>query len=382
MKVLHVAETIKGGIATYLNDLVPLQQADDAMQVRLLVPVEQRDEVPAIPASSVGYFRRRSRSLGLPALTAALRREVSRDRPDIIHAHSTFAGLITRLLSLTSSSFPPIVYCPHGWAFDRWGSWTSEYVIRAAEVALSSRSAKIVAISWHEYEQAVQIGIAPERLKIVASGLAAADRQAEIAPPTSDGQDRRRKVLFVGRLDRQKGADLLLDAVECLQDAVVLSLIGANVVDRRDKAVARPEHIRELGWKSPGEIDGYIKDCDVVVVPSRWEGFGLVALEAMRMGKPVIASSVGGLKEVVVNGSTGILVPPGDIGELRAAILRPSATELAEMGARGRERFDRNYRIERVHEELRELYAGVLGLQSRTARACLPIGGVAEDRQR
>lgn len=382
MKVLHVAETIKGGIATYLNDLVPLQQADDAMQVRLLVPVEQRDEVPAIPASSVGYFRRRSRSLGLPALTAALRREVSRDRPDIIHAHSTFAGLITRLLSLTSSSFPPIVYCPHGWAFDRWGSWTSEYVIRAAEVALSSRSAKIVAISWHEYEQAVQIGIAPERLKIVASGLAAADRQAEIAPPTSDGQDRRRKVLFVGRLDRQKGADLLLDAVECLQDAVVLSLIGANVVDRRDAVVARPEHIRELGWKSPGEIDGYIKDCDVVVVPSRWEGFGLVALEAMRMGKPVIASSVGGLKEVVVNGSTGILVPPGDIGELRAAILRPSATELAEMGARGRERFDRNYRIERVHEELRELYAGVLGLQSRTARACLPIGGVAEDRQR
>lgn len=382
MKVLHVAETIKGGIATYLNDLVPLQQADDTMQVRLLVPLEQRDEVPAIPASSVGYFRRRSRSLGLPALTAALRREVSRDRPDIIHAHSTFAGLITRLLSLTSSSFPPIVYCPHGWAFDRWGSWTSEYVIRAAEVALSSRSAKIVAISWHEYEQAVQIGIAPERLKIVASGLAAADRQAEIAPPTSDGQDRRRKVLFVGRLDRQKGADLLLDAVECLQDAVVLSLIGANVVDRRDKAVARPEHIRELGWKSPGEIDGYIKDCDVVVVPSRWEGFGLVALEAMRMGKPVIASSVGGLKEVVVNGSTGILVPPGDIGELRAAILRPSATELAEMGARGRERFDRNYRIERVHEELRELYAGVLGLQSRTARACLPIGGVAEDRQR
>jgi glycosyltransferase involved in cell wall biosynthesis len=189
-------------------------------------------------------------------------------------------------------------------------------------------------------------------------------------------------VLFVGRLDRQKGADLLLDAVEGLQDTLVLSLIGANVVDRRDKAVARPEHIRELGWKSPGEIDGYIKDCDVVVVPSRWEGFGLVALEAMRMGKPVIASSVGGLKEVVVNGSTGILVPPGDIGELRAAILRPSATELAEMGARGRERFDRNYRIERVHEELRELYAGVLGLQSRTARACLPIGGVAEDRQR
>ena len=134
-----------------------------------------------------------------------------------------------------------------------------------------------------------------------------------------------------------------------------------------------------LGWIGDDVLHSLYRIADLTVVPSIYEPFGLVALEAMRMGKPVIASSVGGLKEVVVNGSTGILVPPGDVSELRAAILRPSATELADMGARGRERFDRNYRIERVNEELHDLYAGVL--QSRTARAFPTIGGVAEDRQ-
>jgi glycosyltransferase involved in cell wall biosynthesis len=198
------------------------------------------------------------------------------------------------------------------------------------------------------------------------------------------GDERRRKVLFVGRLDRQKGSDILLEAVAGLQNEVVLYLVGAHVVGRGKPPEIASPHVQVLGWRSAEEINAYLADCDVLVIPSRWEGFGLVALEAMRLAKPIIASAVGGLKEIVVDGITGIHVPVADVDALRSAISRPTAQELVEMGLRGRERFERHYRIERVHGELRQLYAHVAGVKaavSSSERSYTAIGAPVEDEK-
>jgi glycosyltransferase involved in cell wall biosynthesis len=86
----------------------------------------------------------------------------------------------------------------------------------------------------------------------------------------------------------------------------------------------------------------------------------LVAVEAMRARKPVIAAAVGGLREIIVDEQTGALVPAGNAAALRAALLRWSEVELVEMGKRGLERYRQLFTMERVHRELKELYTEVL----------------------
>jgi glycosyltransferase involved in cell wall biosynthesis len=103
------------------------------------------------------------------------------------------------------------------------------------------------------------------------------------------------------------------------------------------------------------------------VVPSRWEGFGLVALEAMRCGCAVVASRVGGLSEVVDDGVTGLLFEPGDAAGLAALLSTTSASKLAALGVAGRQRFERLFRIDRVDAELDALYRVMLAREPITA---------------
>ncbi len=117
-----------------------------------------------------------------------------------------------------------------------------------------------------------------------------------------------------------------------------------------------PPNARTTGWLSPSEIEAFYQSADIVVVPSRWEGFGLIAVEAMRAGLPVIASRVGGLPEIVEDGVTGLLIPPEDTAALVNALRDLSYERLSAMGRAGRERFQRHFTLDRVHRQITELY--------------------------
>jgi glycosyltransferase involved in cell wall biosynthesis len=119
-------------------------------------------------------------------------------------------------------------------------------------------------------------------------------------------------------------------------------------------------HIEFLGWMDSAGVAAQINACDVVVMPSRWEGFGLVAVEAMRAGKAVWASAVGGLREVVEDGVTGRLFPVGDVAALRALLAQAERATLQRMGEAGRRRFLAHYTSDRTHARLLHLYAEVL----------------------
>jgi glycosyltransferase involved in cell wall biosynthesis len=133
-------------------------------------------------------------------------------------------------------------------------------------------------------------------------------------------------VLAVGRRVPQKGLDVLLEAMPA---GARLRLAGEG--DRVSGA-----GIEDLGFRA--DVLELMALADVVVVPSRWEGFGLVALEAMAVGAPVIASAVDGLRDLV--GDAGLLVPAGDVVASREAISRVlgDAGLRAELSARGRAR--------------------------------------------
>ncbi len=179
-------------------------------------------------------------------------------------------------------------------------------------------------------------GVPAERVTVVGGGL----NFAELPPPAPAGEHEP-AILFVGREWRRKGGDVLIEAfrrIRAERPEVKLTIVGTDEAPRDVDGV---------------EVLGPIADRDrlarlyaaarVFCVPSRYEPFGLVYVEAMAHGLPVVAADVGAVSEAVVDGETGALVPPGDAGALAAALLRILADpeHAARLGAAGRERVAR-----------------------------------------
>lgn len=357
MRILHVAESVKGGCGTYLNQIVPCQLTDpETAELRVIVPEAHRAQMEAIPAEILRCFASSGRSISaMAALSRTLRTELRDFRPDIVHLHSSFAGVVGRIVLRTIPARPRIIYCAHGWGFDIQGSAIRQKIAATVEHVLAPFADRIVAISDYERQRGIDIGIDPLRIVTVANGIA--DLPPPPPPPlASEGP---RRVLFIGRLDKQKGFDMLIEAVRPLGDKIALGVVGASVVGDQSRIGELPDNVSLLGWMNEAQIQQELAKALLVVVPSRWEGFGLVALEAMRAGRAVIASDVGGLPEVVDNGLTGLLIPPENPEALGTALTETSDDQLIAMGAAGRARFLERFTIGRTVGELKALYRAV-----------------------
>lgn len=357
--VLHCAETIKGGIATYLRELVPYQlQSLGDETVAVLIPESQARELPDIPNLLVHTYQDgRGRLRNALALTLKLVELCRQARPEVVHLHSTFAGLLGRPALKLFNRDSKILYCAHGWALDRSQSPLVKRGIAMVERLLSRFCDRVLCISQHETVTALDIGIAGKKIRTVQNGISAnAPAAADVALEWEPGK---RRALFVGRFDRQKGADVFCSALGQLQEETCGLMIGGYVVSDSEK-LALPPNVKQLEWASPAQLQSLYESADVLVMPSRWEGFGLVALEAMRAGLPVIASRVGGLQEVVTHGETGILVTPESPDEIVAALRSTSAQALSSMGREGQKIFRKFFQMERVHHELMAVYAELI----------------------
>jgi glycosyltransferase involved in cell wall biosynthesis len=354
MRVLHVAESAKGGVGSYLAYVAPHQiEALGADNVRLVVPEQHREQVGPLDRAVVRTYDRPDRSVSsLRALASALAEEVAAFHPDVLHVHSTFAGLVARAMLGPLRRRPAIAYCPHGWCFNVEAAAWKMNAMATVERLMAHGCDAVVAISRHEAEEAHRIGVKPRRVRLVTSGIPEAP-----APTPQPWSDPRLKVLFIGRLDRQKGVDLLLEAVRPLADRISVRVAGASVAD--GMAVACPSNVEMLGWLDPAAIAGQLHSCDVVAAPSRWEGFGLAAVEAMRAARPVVAARVGGLCELVVDGVTGRLTEPNSPEALRRALLADGPLARRSMGERGRARYLEKFTAGRMNEGLLDLYRQV-----------------------
>lgn len=165
-------------------------------------------------------------------------------------------------------------------------------------------------------------------------------------------------VLYVGRLSAEKGVEELAEATEGLPRVVV----GDGPL--RDRV---PD---ALGFVPPRSLSPYYERAAVVVCPSRREGYGVVAREAMAHGRPVVASAVGGLLDAVEDGVNGLLVPPGDARALRAAVERLLADhDLRErLGAAARERAVREWSWDACTTATLALYRDALTREVRSRR--------------
>jgi glycosyltransferase involved in cell wall biosynthesis len=194
----------------------------------------------------------------------------------------------------------------------------------------------------------VAAGVRAERIRIVPSAVdpsrvqVAPGVRAErrVAWGVSPGE---LVVLVLGALERRKGQDVLLAAVEQLgEQARSMRVVFCGDGSERAALAARAEPLGDrvsfLGFTE--EVAPVLAAADVVVVPSRNEGLGVAALEAMAAGKPVVASRVGGLTDLLVDGESGLLVPPDDPPALAAALARLAGDAVlrTRLGAAGQVR--------------------------------------------
>jgi glycosyltransferase involved in cell wall biosynthesis len=180
-------------------------------------------------------------------------------------------------------------------------------------------------------------------VRVIPSGVELPDEVgAEADPP---------EILYAGRLSEEKGVLELVDAARGMN----LVVVGDGPLRARVPAAR--------GFVPHGELQGLFARAAVVACPSRREGFGVTCLEAMAHGRPVVASGVGGLRDLVVDGETGILVPARDADALRAALERllGDAGLRRRLGVAGRERARKHFSWDVVTEATLGAYADAVG---------------------
>ena len=274
---------------------------------------------------------------------------------DLVHAHGLRAALIA--IPAARRAGVPALFTSHN-LLPAPGALQRRILQR-----IGQSSARILAVSEAVAVTLREAGLPPDRIEIVSNGidLASLDRPSDpIAARARYGVAADTPlVVGVGRLSPEKGFDILIEAMPFCRRSVPgahLLLAGSGPEEDRLKALA----VESPGVQLLGRLDEIaplLAAADVVAIPSRQEGQGIVALEAMAARRPVVATCVGGLVETIQEGETGLLVPaedPRSFGEALAALLADPHRR-RRMGEAGRARVT-PYTLERMIQRLETLY--------------------------
>ncbi len=313
MKVLHILEATSGGTRRHVLDLLPAL-GRLGIECELLAspardPYFERDahflrgcgvRVVALDMARGFDARRDARAL------RHIRSHVRRHRPDIIHCHSTKAGVLGRLARLAAFK-TPLVYTPHCLAFDTDLPLLQRRAARLMETLLAPLVSHFIAVSHHEQEVFKRSGLCRgERISTIHNGvdLKAFDQLPRHPRAAFDLQEDDFVIGCFGRLTRQKNQALLLRALPRVLKEVPrarLLLVGGGEDETGLRALARrlgiASHIHWTGEEE--EARPYLGLCDLVAQPSRWEGCPYSVLEAMAARRAILATPVGGVPELL-----------------------------------------------------------------------------------
>jgi glycogen(starch) synthase len=302
--------------------------------------------------------------IGIRREVAALKRTFA---PDLVHVH--FAGPTTYFHATTrdATAAPTLLtmHGPTGSARAEAGTLFGEVLEDAAWVTAVSRATL-----------ADLVGARPDlapRASLIYNGLPA----PVLAPTALDFEEPH--LLCIGRMVPEKGFDLAIAALPLIArrwPRCRLTLCGEGSaradLERQALSLGLGERVQFTGWIHPGEVHAVINRATVVLAPARWsEPFCLVAVEAAQMGRPVIATAVGGLTETVVDGETGLLVPPDDAAAVAEAVLAllDDPRRATAWGAAGRARAAEQFGFESCVGAYDRLYRQLVPGSSSAERA-------------
>lgn len=313
----------------------------------------------------------------LKALISAVRL-IRKVRPDIIHCHTTKAGLIGRLAARLLGI--PAIYTVHTWCFTDGTSRSWRLLGRPCERLAGGWARQIITVSDANRAAGISRHIAnPRKFVTIHNGI---DDSPFRSKPGVVGTPR---IVMVARFVKQKNHQLLIEAVSRVGHPLTLTLVGDGPLHEaaRRLAVLCPPHVKIELLGERRDVAEILAASHLFVLSTNWEGFPISILEAMRAGLPVIATNVDGVQEAVTDGESGLLVRPRDLASLEGALkkLTTDAELRKRMGSRGRRIYEERFSIAAMlqrtsavyQETLRQFWAGPRDRRSHTRPLEVPL---------
>src|SRR4051812_33976322 len=306
----------------------------------------------------------------------AIVRLIRRVRPHILHTHTAKAGAVGRFAALASGDARPpiVVHTFHGHVLTGYFDPVRTAAFKTIERRLAGSTTRLVAVSPEVRDDLVALGVAPpERFSVIRLGIpldsrvtGTADERARLRTLFGVPPDRF-VVGWIGRMTAIKRVEDVLAAFRELRERGVdatLVLVGdgpdREALERHAYELGVAQHVLAVGYQR--DVAPYYAFLDALLLPSANEGTPVVAIESLAAERPVVATRVGGVPDVVEDGEDGFLVPVGDVPAMAAALerLAPFPELRAQMGAHGAARVVPRYAVGRLIDDIDALYRELL----------------------
>lgn len=365
IKILHVAQAA-GGVDRYLQMLLKYLDTDKFDNIIVVSQNFRKSDYEGL----VSAFEQieMTRAIGTNDLKAIheVRRLIKKYHPNIVYAHSSKAGAIARIADM--GIYNRCIYNPHGWAFNMRTSNKKKALYTLIERIAAPFCEKIICISEAERKSALDNKICnSNKLQVIYNGV-----DIDAYENGSHGEIKRKDlgipnnafvVGMVGRISPQKAPDNFVKMAKLVKENIPDShfiIVGNGELEDEIMRYAErngfADSLHITGW-----VDNpmsYVELFDVACLLSRWEGFGLVLPEYMMAGKPIVASNIDAIPDIIKNGENGLLVKVDDVVETSEAILRIyEDSELRiKLVAHGLEDVHKRFNARRVSKEHEKLF--------------------------
>jgi len=292
---------------------------------------------------------------------------------DLVHTHTMLPGMVLARIGAFLAGVP--IIC-HAHLDHNYNSNPLVKLLQRSADNLTAFLCQTVAVSADTRQALISVGNPAKRIRVIPNGVKVSEQVTELAPLSLHTmlnlKADERLVGCVARLDPIKGqSDLLVAAAKILHeiDNVHIVFLGSDIATGGRYETELRALATQLGVTAHTHFAGHqpqaanlMVDLDVFVLPSYREAMPMSILEAMAAAKPVVATRVNGVPEVVVDGVTGLLVPPGNPDALAEAILKLLQNpEMArDMGIAGRKRVQKHFNLDKLHEQVFALYEEVV----------------------
>lgn len=369
IKILHIAQAA-GGVDRYLQCLIKYMDRDKFENILVCSYDYNQKDYEGI----IDDFQQveMGRSIGPNDIKAifAVRKLIKKYKPDIVYAHSSKAGVVGRMADIFNKN--KCIYNPHGWAFNMNCSRKKQNFYSFIEKLMVPFSDKIVCISDAERDSALKRKIAKEKkLKVIFNGVDVKEFEDNVKPPVKREELNIPEDAFVvgmvGRISQQKAPDIFIRMANELKDKIPnLHLVIVGDGEMKDEILSFAEKnglsdsLHIAGW-----VDNplsYVKTFDIAVLLSRWEGFGLAIPEYMMAEKPVVATNIDAIPNIVKDGENGLLVPVDDykVAAEKVMELYNNKSVREQLVKKGKKDVYEKFDARRVSKEHSELFSDIL----------------------
>jgi glycosyltransferase involved in cell wall biosynthesis len=281
---------------------------------------------------------------------------INQFKPDLIAAHSSKTGILARLASQITKV--PCVFTAHGWSFTTGIPEPNRTIYRWLEKLTASLADKIICVSEYDRQIGLQAGMSSDKLLTIRNGMKDVGAELKANP----AQAAPIKVAMVARFDRQKDHHTLIEAFKDLKGELLLIGDGPGLEETKARVeqLGMNDRVSFLGFRQ--DIAEILATVQIYALISNWEGLPCTIIEAMRAGLPVVASDVGGVREIVLDGQTGYLAPRGDIQTVRQKLEYLLSNEQARisMGILGRQKYESQLTFQHMYAKTLSTYQAAI----------------------